>query len=226
MIAPDLHGYGRSDPLPKDRDPWFSHDLKIIDALTDGLTEPAHLVGHSMGGALGFMAALKWPDRFKTVTLIEPVLFMFLTQAGNALIAEGHYATSMVHGYLHMKRPEQAARAFMDFWAEEGAFDAAPEHVQAYVTATISRVADDWAGMLPGLPGSPQLDEVSKMALPTLLMRGGATRPSASAIVGLMSERLPNAQLIDIPDVSHMAAATEPNLVNLYILEFIATHSG
>ncbi|GGE43389.1 alpha/beta fold hydrolase [Actibacterium pelagium] len=226
VFAPDVHGYGGSDAFPKDGNPWFYHDLKVIEALLEQFTEPAHIVGHSLGGALGYMAAQRWPDRFKSVTLIEPVLFMLLAQANSPFIAEGHYATSMVHGHLHLKLPEEAARSFMDFWADEGAFDAAPEHVQDYVVATVSRVADDWAGMLPNLPGTPKLEAVSQLTLPTLLMRGGATRRSAAAIVELLSERLPNAQLVEMEGMTHMAAATHPGVVNPHILQFIDAQSN
>jgi pimeloyl-ACP methyl ester carboxylesterase len=73
-IAPDLRGFGRSEPAPIDatrglRD--FADDLAaLLDAL--GL-DAVHLAGHSTGGGVIMDFATAWPDRVRTLTLAAPV---------------------------------------------------------------------------------------------------------------------------------------------------------
>src|SRR5690554_1358131 len=73
-IAPDLRGYGGADPAQRIdatrgmRD--FSDDLR---ALLDELgIERAHVVGHSMGGAVIWQMIMDYPERLRTVTLVDP----------------------------------------------------------------------------------------------------------------------------------------------------------
>ncbi|MFI6598939.1 alpha/beta fold hydrolase [Nonomuraea sp. NPDC050536] len=73
-LAPDLRGFGESDPAPVDatrglRD--FSDDLgELADAL--GL-ERVHLVGWSMGGGIVLQLLRDRPALVKSVTLVNPV---------------------------------------------------------------------------------------------------------------------------------------------------------
>ena len=67
----DLRGHGRSGMPPSGyttRD--MAHDLvALLDALAIGA---AHLLGHSYGADIALHAALLFPDRVRTLALIEP----------------------------------------------------------------------------------------------------------------------------------------------------------
>ena len=68
VLAPDFHGYGQSDPLPQDGQPYFQHDAAIVNALLDSVDTPAHLVGHSLGGTIAVRVSNPRPGsdlRFK-----------------------------------------------------------------------------------------------------------------------------------------------------------------
>jgi pimeloyl-ACP methyl ester carboxylesterase len=73
-IAPDLRGYGDTEDLLIDgtrgvRD--WADDLK---ALSDTFgTEPAHLVGWSLGAAVAMQFALSYPELVASITFINPV---------------------------------------------------------------------------------------------------------------------------------------------------------
>jgi pyruvate dehydrogenase E2 component (dihydrolipoyllysine-residue acetyltransferase) len=70
-VALDLPGHGGSDKDVGSGDP-----ARFIDAIADALDrlgiERAHLVGHSMGGAIAAGLALAHPDRVASLTLIAP----------------------------------------------------------------------------------------------------------------------------------------------------------
>lgn len=73
-LAPDLRGYGDTEPLPIDatrglRD--FADDLAAaLDALE---LDRVHLAGWSMGGGVAMQLLLDQPDRVASLTLVDPV---------------------------------------------------------------------------------------------------------------------------------------------------------
>lgn len=72
-IAPDLRGYGDTEDklidATRGTGEWVDDLLALMDALK---IEKAHVVGHSMGGAImfGFIAAAS--ERFLSATLVDP----------------------------------------------------------------------------------------------------------------------------------------------------------
>lgn len=227
LVAPDLHGYGQSDPLPHDGQPWFVYDRAMVGALLDQFPgEKVHLVGHSLGGVTAFFASREWPERIASLTLIEPVLFSLLAEAGLDEVAEGYRTSSEVQGYLRLKMPERAAQYFVDFWSGKGAWTALDDGTRRYITDTVDRVADDWTGVLVDLPEQAGISDCSAFGMPVQLIRGGASRASARAIIGLLAEALPGAEFHDVPGVDHMAPVARPDLINPLIVRFLDEHAA
>jgi pimeloyl-ACP methyl ester carboxylesterase len=73
-IAPDLRGFGASDPAPIDATRGVGDFRDDLVALLDDLgLAAAHLVGHSMGGGVVMDLAMRHPERALTITLVAPV---------------------------------------------------------------------------------------------------------------------------------------------------------
>ncbi|NHX27641.1 alpha/beta hydrolase [Escherichia coli] len=194
----------------------------MVEALLEEFEgEKVHLVGHSLGGSTAAYAARNWPDRIASVTLYEPVLFGLLAQENHPAAAEGHLIASVVHGYLRLGQPEQAARSFVDFWSGEGAFDAADEHTRDYITRTVDRVGDDWSGTLPDLPGQLWLRDCAGFEMPVQVLKGAQTRVSTSAIADLLADAIPGAAMHVVPNVDHMGPVMRPDLINPLIVRFL-----
>jgi len=75
-IAPDLRGFGRTEPLPIDatrgmRD--FADDLHALLEEPPLAAHRPHLVGWSVGGAVVMQYAIDHPDRVASLTLIAPM---------------------------------------------------------------------------------------------------------------------------------------------------------
>ncbi len=72
VVALDLPGHGRSDPLPSGISYHFLDHLQDIrDAARDLGWERFHLIGHSMGGALSMGYAAAFPEQIASVVSID-----------------------------------------------------------------------------------------------------------------------------------------------------------
>lgn len=75
VYSVDLAGYGGSDPLPGKYSlpalATFTEDF--LDAV--GITEPVHLVGNSLGGAVAMRLSVQAPERVRTLTLVNSAGF-------------------------------------------------------------------------------------------------------------------------------------------------------
>src|SRR5690348_9869377 len=78
VVAPDLYGYGETDPWPGNRPFALSEEAALADAVLPRDGRPVHLVGHSYGGAVALRFALQQPERLRSLVLIEPVAFHLL----------------------------------------------------------------------------------------------------------------------------------------------------
>jgi len=110
VLAPDLLGYGRSEPRPVNArlHPWS--DVGAIQMLADILEEPVHLVGHSYGGSVALEAARAVGSRVKSLTLIEPVAFHLLRLTGRT--REGEEITAVgqrIMSGLRLRRDRTSA---------------------------------------------------------------------------------------------------------------------
>jgi pimeloyl-ACP methyl ester carboxylesterase len=121
-IAVDLKGHGLSDkPRGKSEysiDALVDHLRDILDSL--GI-ERARLVGHSMGGALIYHFAARFPDRVESLVLLSPVGL-----TGVPLM--GLYRTltpRWLAPFLHFLRPRTAVKiALRRVYGKRGTFTA------------------------------------------------------------------------------------------------------
>ena len=71
-IAPDMRGYGDTEPLPVDATLGLDDMVADVLALVDTLgLEEYHLVGHSMGGGIVMKVALARPEDLLSITLVD-----------------------------------------------------------------------------------------------------------------------------------------------------------
>ena len=71
-IAPDLRGYGTTEPLPIDATLGLDDMVADIRSLVESMGLSAfHIVGHSMGGGVVMKYAIAYADQLLSITLVD-----------------------------------------------------------------------------------------------------------------------------------------------------------
>ncbi|MBN2656837.1 MAG: alpha/beta hydrolase [Spirochaetales bacterium] len=73
-LAPDLRGYGDTEPLPVSAELGLDDMVDDIISFADALgIDKFHVAGHSMGGGIVMKLAVKIPHRMTGITLVDPM---------------------------------------------------------------------------------------------------------------------------------------------------------
>lgn len=223
VLAPDTHGAGRGPAWPVDRPLALGDEVALLEPVFARAGTPYALVGHSYGGAVALLAALRQPDRVGALVLYEPTLF--------ALVDAEHPPPNAADGIRETVRrsaaalaagdPNAAAEAFIDYWMGAGAWRGKPEPQRLAIEAAIRNV-QDWGHALFDEP--TPLAAFSALRMPVLLMQGGQTTLSARAVSALLARTLPRVETVRFADLGHMGPLTDPAQVDAEIEDFLRRH--
>ncbi len=116
-----MYGYGETD-FPQNPETFTIQDeVALVGLLLDRVGDTVHLVGHSYGGAVALAAALQHPDRIRSLTLHEPVVFHLARLAGlpDVTAGIGRMAAELTEK-VQAGLPAAAAQVFIDYWRGGG----------------------------------------------------------------------------------------------------------
>jgi pimeloyl-ACP methyl ester carboxylesterase len=219
LIAPDHLGYGRTAAYAGGV-LLVEHELALIDALLNIGNEPAHLVGHSYGGALMAHTAVRAPGRVRSLTLIEPTLFHVLACTQRTIAHQEIWGVAQrVIRHVTAGNPEEAARGFIDYWVAPGAYDAMDERVRASVTAGMAKVHDEWLTAFEAW--GTTLAALAALSMPVQLVAGSNTTRAARDVVEVLRSLWPSAAYTEIAGAGHMSPLTHAGRVSGVIEQFL-----
>jgi pimeloyl-ACP methyl ester carboxylesterase len=213
VIAPDLPGYGRSEPL-EDGAADLARVAARLVPLIDNCGEPVHLVGHSFGGAVALKIALAMPERVKSLTLIEPAAFHLLhdrAPAETRLHAEIRAVADDLRGFVEEGDPWNGMARFIDFWIGRGAWARTSDALRLELAASIGQVNDDFAAIFAE---ADRLGDCARVARPTLCVMGLESPAVSMRVTELLAEAIPGARLEMVPEAGHLAQLTDPHVVD------------
>lgn len=214
LIAPDLIGYGQSGPFPGGDKLTLSDEAHMVHAMLDMLDEPAHLIGHSYGGAVALHTALEAPERVRSLGLYEPVSFFVLGKDDPAL-HEIQGVARHVEDSIDKGDNETGMSGFVDYWNGPGTWDAIRPVTRAALAAVTPKLIHDFFAIMTE-PDSH--DALSKLAIPTTIFCGSDTRIPARAVAETLAGLMPEARLEMIEGAAHMSPVMQPDLVNPHIV--------
>lgn len=219
VLAPDLLGYGRSEPWPVNArlHPWS--DLGALLALAELADGPVHLVGHSYGGTVALEAARVLGTRVRSLTLIEPVAFHLLRLTGR--MAEWQEITSIgqrLTSALRRRRENGAAGVYMRYWSGRLRWWTMSPRARKRVVATVRKVGAEFE-LISHL--SNTVGDYRSIGIPTRLIAGERSPAPARAIVDELEHILPNAHQCVIRRAGHMSPLTHPAEVTALVSSHI-----
>lgn len=219
--APDLPGYGSAKAQAGGAGDLIADAAPAI-ALIEAHGAPAHLVGHSYGGAVALAIATSRPDLVRSLSLIEPVAF-YLLRDGDAgdrrLQREILLVEDRIRSAIESGVPELGMARFVDFWNGEGSWARLDPAKQVHLCSQIGRVAANFAA----IAHEPcRLAQIRAIRCPTLLLRAERSPEPVRRIVGILAAAIARgSRLAEIPGAGHMAPLTHPQLVDPLIADHI-----
>lgn len=220
VLAPDTHGAGRGPAWPTDQTLTLRDEVALLEPVFARAGAPFALVGHSYGGAVALLAALRRPERVHALVLYEPTLFALIdAQRPAPNDADGIRATvTRCVAALAAADRSAAAEAFIDYWMGAGAWSAKPEPQRSAIEAAMLNV-HGWGRALFDEP--TPLAAFRALDMPVLLMQGSDTTPSARAVSTLLARTLPRVETLTLRGLGHMGPITHPGEVDTAIEDFL-----
>jgi pimeloyl-ACP methyl ester carboxylesterase len=220
VLAPDTHGAGRGPAWPTDRTLTLHDEVALLEPVFARAGAPFALVGHSYGGAVALLAALKRPDRVRVLVLYEPTLFALVDAESPAPNAADGIRETVTRAAEALTAGDRgaAAEAFIDYWMGVGSWAAKPAPQRSAIEAAVVNV-QGWGRAL--LRETTPLAALGALQMPVLLMQGSETPPSARAVAALLARALPRVEMLTFEGLGHMGPITHPALVDAAIDGFL-----
>ena len=220
VLAPDLHGSGKSPEWPSDGVIRLGDEAAFLEPVLAKAGSPLALVGHSYGAAVALIAAMANPGRVRAMALYEPTLFALLdaekrppNEADGIRNAVANAAAALDDGDR-----DAAAGYFIDYWMGAGSWKLTPEARKPPIVASVVNVRR-WAHALFNEP--TPLAAFRSLDMPVLYMVGKASTASAHGVARLLTKALPRVEVLEFDGLGHMGPVTHPDLVNEPIARFL-----
>lgn len=233
--ALDLPGFGRSGPVPRRDYSVSGHARTVVSYLEHRGGAPVHLIGNSLGGAVTVTVAATRPDLVRTLTLVSPALPSLRPRRGSdvtlpLLLLPG--LGRMVQRRLETLPPERRARAVLDLCFGDPSvvppnrFEEAVQEVVrrrdvpwAMDAFTASLRALAWSYAVPGERSLWRL--AAAVQAPTLVVWGEKDKVVPATIAPRTAATVPDARLLLLPEVGHVAQLEAPDTVARAVLALL-----
>jgi pimeloyl-ACP methyl ester carboxylesterase len=205
LIAPDLPGWGESEPEPESCSDLLEHETLAVEALAQAQRAPVMLVAHSYGCNVALLAALRSRIVLRALVLFEPTFVALLRQTGDRAAYDemarfvADYRRAFEAGDKH------AARGVIDLWGGAGAFDAMPEAARSTIAAWVPRNLRHWQ---LAFESRPALERMDTIRIPTTLVQSERAHPAARLIVRRMHERIARSRVVEVAGANHFMIFT------------------
>ena len=227
------------DVQPDSINDWhpLSDDLfRFLDEQDPG---PVIGVGHSLGGIVTLRAALRQPERFRALVLIDPVLFPPAMIAAMRLVRTlglSYRLHPLVQGALRRRWVFESRAELLKGYRRKSIFRYMDDaSLEAYVEGLTRPRPDgqhelayspEWEARIYVTGVWRDMDlwrGLSRLELPLLILRGAETDTFWASTARRVQRKLPSAQVVTLPQATHLVPLERPLAVSALIHEFIST---
>lgn len=209
VVRPDMRGFGRSTPMPRDH--AWSPDRIADDfaALMDGLgIDRFHVVGAKVGGSMALHFAARHPSRMSTLTVLGPPV----RGADAATRYLSWVETIERHGVERWAGDTMAGRLGPEF---------PPEGAEWWIRLMGRTPASTQLGFISAVPGFDVMADLPRIRCPTLVLTTERNPLYPLERVRAWQTLIPRSELCVVPGDSYHVAATAPQACARATLEFI-----
>ena len=189
-------------------------------------------VGHSLGGALSIMAAAEDASLFRSLVLIDPVVFAgFHTLFWGALKGLGFsHRLPLIRGARRRRDRFPSLDAVRSAYGGKAVFSTwNPKVFEDYVQGAFSETGDGefvlryskaWESRIFELTPASVWSDLRQLSVPMLVIRGESSDTFLRGAARKMRRELPSASVIELPDTTHFLPMEIPATVAATIIEW------
>lgn len=202
VVAPDLRGYGRSEPKPRAFElDFYVQDALDVGALLDSLgIERAHVLGYSDGGETAVLVAIERPDLARSVV------------AWGVIGVFGPEIVGVARSYLPVSDWEQTQPA----WREQ--------IVARHGAESLAPMVEGWAAAIEAIVaagGDVSLGQAHEIECPVLLINGEHDEGNPEHLARQLAQRIPHCTFEVWPGLGHPVHKLASDRFRARVLEFL-----
>jgi len=202
--------------------------------------DPVIGVGHSLGGIVTLRAALRQPERFRALILIDPVLFpppMIASMRLMRAFGLSYRLHPLVRGALRRRRVFASREVLLRGYRRKSVFRYMDNvSLEAYVEGLTRPRPDgkyelvyspEWEARIYVTGVWRDMDlwrGLPLLELPLLILRGAETDTFWASTARRVQRKLPSAQIVTIENATHLVPLEQPEKVARIITEFLLDH--
>jgi 3-oxoadipate enol-lactonase len=212
VLRYDTRGHGRTSA------PFGDYTIELlaedVRALLDALNiQRCHFVGISMGGMIGQMAALRWPARFASLTLVDTTSRYAVEM--RAMWDQRIAAVKTPQG-MHAVVPSTLER-----WFTAGFRQMRPD-VTAKIGAMIRATpVNGFIGCAQAIARLNLTARLGAISCPALVIVGEEDRSTPLAMAEEIARAIPHARLERIANAAHLSSVEQPDRFNALLRAFL-----
>ena len=221
-VTTSLLGYGQTAERRLDSNPSVELEAEILERVIEKASADGgeiHVVGHSFGGAVAMIVAMRKRVPIASLTVLEAPIPSLLRACGE----DAHYRSfrDMTEAYFAAWRggDREAMRSMIDFYGGEGTWASWPDRVRAYAIETTPVNLLDW-GCAYDHPLSPEM--LSTIEVPVSVAVGAQSHPAICRANGLAAMSIGGAVFKTIGGAAHFMISTHPAQVAELIVDAVS----
>lgn len=223
VLALDARGHGDSDRAPAGQ--YTVHTLAAdIAAVLEQIGAPVVIVGASMGGLTGILAAFRAGPQLVSGLVLVDVVPRFESE-GTARIRD--FMTRHVHGFETLDQAADAIAAYLPHRRRPRNLEGLKKNLRHrqgrwhwhWDPAFVTSAGDD-----PFVDIEELEQAVGQLRIPILLVRGKLSDVVSPDGVEDFLGKVPHARFVELSDAGHTAAGDDNDAFSAAVVEFV-THN-
>ena len=221
------------DCPPESIHAWQQFGDDLLDGLASLTDQPIIGIGHSFGGVATTYAAIKRPERFSRLVLIDPtflpphwLLAAWLTRRLGIRLRQG-----LIDGALRRRRTWDSTEVAYEYFRSKRLFARSSDAVVRAYAESITAPGDDgsvhlvwtpeWEAQIYRTLATDVWTLPRRIKQPLMVLRGEASDTFLKSSAALFHLLNPRANMIDVSGAGHLVPQDQPEQVGKLIAEFL-----